>query len=96
MFVTGGASGLGEATVRLLYSKGALIAIADLNEDKLAAIQKDLPLALVLKCDVSKEADVKAAIDATVAKFGTIHVALASAGIAPLTMTLTSKTSLNM
>lgn len=46
-------------------------------------------------CDVTKEADVKNAIDKTVEKFGTIHVALACAGVAWVTPTLTSRGPLN-
>ena len=47
-------------------------------------------------CDVTKESDVRDAIAKTVAYFGTIHVALAGAGISQLGMTLTSKSSLDM
>jgi NAD(P)-dependent dehydrogenase (short-subunit alcohol dehydrogenase family) len=48
-----------------------------------------------VKCDVSKEEDVKNAIDVTVKAFGTIHAALASAGIFTFVPTLTSRATLN-
>ena len=38
VFVTGGASGLGEATVRYLISKGCKVAIADMNEERMSLI----------------------------------------------------------
>ena len=97
VFVTGGASGLGEATVRMLHAKGASVAVADMNTERLELLQKDLGDSryLGVKCDVTKEQDVKSAVDQTVAKFGALHVALASAGVAWPGMTLTSKGSLD-
>lgn len=94
IFITGGASGLGEETVRQLHSAGCKVAAADRDLEKLQAM--GLEGVLLIKCDVSKEEDVKAAIDETVAKFGTIHVAVTSAGVPWPMMTLTSKTSLDV
>jgi NAD(P)-dependent dehydrogenase (short-subunit alcohol dehydrogenase family) len=51
---------------------------------------------LITKCDVTKESDVKEAIELTVATFGALHVSLACAGVAWPTMTLSSKGSLDM
>jgi 3-hydroxyacyl-CoA dehydrogenase / 3-hydroxy-2-methylbutyryl-CoA dehydrogenase len=51
---------------------------------------------LTTKCDVTKESDVKEAIELTVATFGALHVSLACAGVAWPTMTLSSKGSLDM
>ncbi len=66
-FVTGGASGLGEAAVREIHAAGARVAIADMNEERLNMIKKDLKeRVLVIKCDVSKEEEVKSAIEKTV------------------------------
>ena len=63
---------------------GCSISIADINEKTLAAALEDLKehagRIMCTKCDVSKEEDVKAAVDATMAKFGAIHVAIACAG----------------
>lgn len=96
VFVTGGASGLGEATVRMLHAKGASVAVADMNEERLALLQTELKdKYLAIKCDVTKELDVKNAVEQTVAKFGALHVALACAGVAWPGMTLTSKGGLD-
>ena len=96
IFVTGGSGGLGEATVFRLHSQGAKIAVADLSEKAMEAMESKLrERILCIKCDVSKESDVKHAIDKTIEKFGTIHVALTCAGIASPTPTLTSRGSLD-
>lgn len=41
-FITGGASGLGEATARLMHSLGCKVAVADMNEERLNLLAKDL------------------------------------------------------
>jgi NADP-dependent 3-hydroxy acid dehydrogenase YdfG len=64
VFVTGGASGLGEATVRYLHSKGASVAVADMNTERLDLIKKELKdRVLTIKCDVTNEKDVGDAVD---------------------------------
>lgn len=96
-FITGGASGLGEATVSLLHMLGCKIAIADFNEERLDLLKKELKTnILCIKCDVTKEEDVKRAIEETTNHYGTIHAALACAGVATAAMTLTSKGGLDM
>ena len=51
--ITGGASGLGEATSKMLHSKGASLAILDIDDSSLEKIQKDLGTrVLCIKCDV--------------------------------------------
>ena len=63
--VTGGASGLGEGTARMLAAKGGKIVIADMQADKGEAVAKDLggaPRACFIKCDVTSEADGQAAV----------------------------------
>lgn len=96
-FITGGASGLGESAVRELHAHGARVAIADMNEERLQMLKNELKeRVIVMKCDVTKEEEVKAAIEKTVAEFGTIHAVLACAGIAPVSLTLSSKGSLDM
>jgi 3-hydroxyacyl-CoA dehydrogenase/3-hydroxy-2-methylbutyryl-CoA dehydrogenase len=97
VFITGGASGLGEATVREIHASGCKIGVADMNEERLELLKNDLKENIVcIKCDVTKEEDVKRAIDETVKAFGTIHAALACAGVATVTPTLTSKGSLDI
>ena len=95
-FITGGASGLGEATVREIHALGANVAIADFNEERLALLESELKeRILTIKCDVTNEEDVKAAVAKTVERFGTIHAALACAGIATVSLTLSSRGSLD-
>ena len=80
--VTGGASGLGEATTRYLVAQGANVIIADLNQEageKLVAELGDK--AIFAKCDVTSETDVKNAIEAGVTKFGKLSGSINCAGI---------------
>ena len=55
IFITGGASGLGEATTRHFYSFGCKVAIADMNSKRLDLLQKEMPDLLCIKCNVTKE-----------------------------------------
>lgn len=81
--VTGGASGLGEATVRRFAALGAKVAVLDINDARGEAIAGELgPHAMYARIDVADEASVQAAIDAVVARFGAIHVCCNFAGIA--------------
>ena len=92
VFVTGGASGLGEETVRKLHRDGCRVAIADMNTEKMKQIQAELGERIIyFTCDVTKEEQVKAAIQGTADKWGTIHVALPCAGVAWAMLTLSSK-----
>lgn len=81
-FVSGGASGLGEATVRALVERGARVAIADVNDDKANALAGELgDAAIAVHCDVTSEDEVKAAVDATVEAFGPLRLAVGCAGV---------------
>src|SRR5262245_41053100 len=81
--VTGGASGLGEGTVRMLVEGGASVLIADLQADKGEALAKQLGAsARFAKCDVTNEADAQAAVDAAVKAFGALNGLVNCAGIA--------------
>ena len=92
VFITGGASGLGLATVRRLHQQGAQLAVADLNEEGLHQLKQELKDRIwVTKCNVAKEEEVQQAMEGAVEEFGTIHVAIANAGIMAATPTLTSK-----
>ena len=77
--VTGGASGLGEATVRALWDAGALPVIADLADDKGKALADELGLAFC-HTDVTSAEDVTAAVD-TARELGTLRVLVNCAGI---------------
>ena len=64
IFVTGGASGLGLATVRSLHSLGCKVGVADMNEDALKQLEAELKTNIVcVKCNVTKEEEVKNAVD---------------------------------
>ena len=59
--VAGGASGLGEASVRALHERGAVVTIADVNAEKAGALADELGLEFV-SCDVREEEQVQAAV----------------------------------
>ncbi|GGT74097.1 SDR family oxidoreductase [Actinomadura citrea] len=78
--VSGGASGLGEATVRALAAEGAKVVIADLNEDRGKALADELG-GVFVKTDVSNEEQVQAAVQAAVDSGAPLRVIVNSAGI---------------
>ncbi|MFD4196193.1 3-hydroxyacyl-CoA dehydrogenase [Amycolatopsis thermoflava] len=79
--VTGGASGLGLATVRELHGKGAKVVIVDLPSSQGEAVAKELGDGVVFAAaDVTDEAQVSAALDAAGA-LGTLRIAVNCAGI---------------
>ena len=80
--VTGGASGLGEATVRLYVSLGAKVAVFDMNDERGSAFVAELGDAVIYQSvNVSDEAAVQVAMQATVAAFGAVHICNNYAGI---------------
>ena len=81
--VTGGASGLGAATVRAYVERGAKVAIFDMNEDAGTALAKELGADNVAYFDVNvcDEKTVEAAIEGTVKAFGAIRICNNYAGI---------------
>jgi NAD(P)-dependent dehydrogenase (short-subunit alcohol dehydrogenase family) len=80
--VSGGGSGLGEATARELAARGARVAILDLARSRGAEVAKSLgDPALFCVADVTREDEVAAALDQAVARFGGVHVAVSCAGI---------------
>jgi NAD(P)-dependent dehydrogenase (short-subunit alcohol dehydrogenase family) len=81
--VTGGASGLGEGTVRMLAEGGANVVIADLQADKGEALAKQLGARTrFVRCDVTSEADGQAVVDAALKIFGALQGLVNCAGIA--------------
>ncbi|GLU52980.1 3-hydroxyacyl-CoA dehydrogenase [Dyadobacter frigoris] len=81
--ITGGASGLGEATARLFLSQGANVVILDLNETSGKALEQEFSGKLKFaKTDVSDELDVKLAINSALETFGSIQIVVNCAGIA--------------
>jgi 3-hydroxyacyl-CoA dehydrogenase/3-hydroxy-2-methylbutyryl-CoA dehydrogenase len=87
--ITGGASGLGEATVRRYHAQGAKLAIFDMNEERGNAIASELG-DHVIYCNVNvcDEASVSAGIEATLSAFGAIHLCSNYAGVADAAKTV--------
>ncbi|MGK5554130.1 SDR family oxidoreductase [Actinomadura kijaniata] len=85
--VSGGASGLGEATVRALAEAGVKVVVADLNEEKGKALADEVG-GVFVKTDVSDEGQVQAAVDAAVATGAPLRVIVNSAGIGWATRTV--------
>ena len=84
--VTGGASGLGEGTARMLASQGGKVVIADLQVERGEAVAREIGGAFV-KCDVSQEADGQAVVAAATA-LGKLAGLVNCAGIAPASKTV--------
>jgi NAD(P)-dependent dehydrogenase (short-subunit alcohol dehydrogenase family) len=81
--VSGGASGLGEATSRYLVEKGARVSLCDVVEEKGKRLAEALgDSAHFCPMDATDGASVTAAVRATVERFGAIHVAVSCAGVA--------------
>ncbi|MEV4254613.1 SDR family oxidoreductase [Spirillospora sp. NPDC049652] len=78
--VSGGASGLGEATARELAANGVKVVVADLNEDKGKALADELG-GVFVKTDVSDAAQVEAAVQAAVDTGAPLRIIVNSAGI---------------
>ena len=80
--VTGGSSGLGQATSRYLAQQGANVIIADLNQEAGEQFAQEIgDNALFVKCDITSESDVQNAIDQGLAKFGSLSGSVNCAGI---------------
>ena len=77
--VAGGASGLGEATVRRLHERGAVVTIADVNAEKGQALGDELGLRFV-SCDVREEDQVQAAVEAAAEADGGLRISVCCAG----------------
>ncbi len=80
--VTGGASGLGEATARMLRARGAKVAILDMQEERGRKVANEIG-AFFHACDVTNEASVDAALAAARAANGQERIVANCAGIAP-------------
>ena len=78
--VTGGASGLGAATVQMAAASGAKVVIADLQAEAGEKLAREIG-GKYCRCDVTSEADGKAAVEAAVQGYGGIHVLVNCAGI---------------
>ena len=94
--VTGGASGIGRATARLLAERGAHVVVADLNAEGAKDVADELVAAhglrrsIAVATDVTDEVAVEQLVRSTVLEYGGLDILVASAGLAtsaPLTET---------
>ncbi len=82
VFVSGGASGLGEATCRLLVERGARVAIADVNDEKAEALASELgDGAHAFHADVTDGAQLEAAVAGARERLGELRLAVGCAGV---------------
>lgn len=89
--VTGAASGLGEGTAREIVAQGGKVALLDMNAETGQALAAELGSgAIFCQTDVTDEAQVEAALDATVAALGGINGVVNCAGVA-IAQKITSK-----
>ena len=80
--VTGGASGIGEATVRKFVAEGAKVVIGDLNKERGQALAKELgEAAIFVAIDVTKASDWEEVKKQALEAFGTVDVLVNNAGI---------------
>ncbi len=87
-FVTGGASGMGRVAAQTFAGEGALVAVADVNAAACEAAAQEARAAgagcgdaFAVTCDVTNEAQVRSAIDTTIARYGRLDVLYNNAGI---------------
>ncbi|GLJ36467.1 hypothetical protein SUGI_0732320 [Cryptomeria japonica] len=80
--ITGGARGLGESIVHLFTKNGAKVIIANIADDAGHALAQSLSQwATFIHCDVTKEQDVRAAVDLAIEKHGQLDVMINNAGV---------------
>ncbi|MCP3986541.1 MAG: glucose 1-dehydrogenase [bacterium] len=80
--ITGGASGIGEATVRMFVSEGARVVIADIQDERGGQIAEELSEAAIFQhTNVAREDSIAAAVDLAISEFGRLDCLFANAGI---------------
>ncbi|KAF3661775.1 Secoisolariciresinol dehydrogenase [Capsicum annuum] len=82
--ITGGASGIGEATTRLFIEHGAKVVIADVQDDLGQSIVKEIGEnsdVCYVHCDVSVEKDVENAVNVAVSRYGKLDIMFSNAGV---------------
>ena len=79
--VTGGASGIGRAIARELASRGARVAVVDLDGDAASAVAAELPGGLAVRCDVSDPAACEAAVARVGDELGPVDILVNDAGL---------------
>jgi 3-oxoacyl-[acyl-carrier protein] reductase len=93
--VTGASQGIGRACALALAEGGALVALAARNEEKLAAVAREIEekggQAAGFRMDVGNEAEVKAAVKAVIERFGKVEILINNAGITKDTLIMRMK-----
>ena len=89
-WISGGASGMGEATARLFASEGARVAIADVNLEGAWEVAGQInsggeDRVVAIECDVSRQDDVKRSIEQAVDRFNGLHIVVNNAAIGQFT-----------
>lgn len=84
-WISGGASGIGEAVVRLFAAEGARVAIVDIQTEKGRQLEQELRSAGAniefVECNVAQEAEIQKSIEQTVSKFGGLQIMVHCAGV---------------
>ncbi|XP_050226439.1 short chain aldehyde dehydrogenase 1-like [Mercurialis annua] len=85
--ITGGASGIGEATARVFIKNGAKVIIADIQDELGNSLCKEFEsdqenIISYIHCDVTEDSDVQKAVDFAVSKHGKLDIMFSNAGIA--------------
>jgi NAD(P)-dependent dehydrogenase (short-subunit alcohol dehydrogenase family) len=81
VIVTGGASGIGAGMAQRFVAEGARgVMLADLNLKRAKGVAREIG-AVAMKCDVSREADIQALVEATRERFGQVDIYMSNAGI---------------
>ena len=103
-FITGGASGIGRATARLIADRGGHVVVADLNTDGAGEVAEEIVArhgvrrALAVSVDVTDERAIEEMVRQTVLAYGGLDILVASAGLAtsaPITETTLEEWELN-
>ncbi len=96
-FITGGASGIGEATAFLFGEYGAKIIVADIDKDAALSTSRELSASgidsLGIQLDVTRDSDIKKAFSKAIEKFGSISILVNSDGLNPRLPSLSNKSS---
>lgn len=79
--VTGASSGLGERFSRVLHAAGASVVVAARRKDRLDALAAELPGSLAVQADMASAEDRERLVEATLERFGTVHVLVNNAGM---------------
>ncbi len=89
-WISGATKGIGEGAALLFAQEGATVAVIGRNEEDgrrvLRAIKRKRGKAIFVRCDVTREDEVRASMDQTVAAFGGLHILVNNAGIVDVRM----------